>query len=359
MENLEVMDLFNNFFRGRKVLVTGDTGFKGSWLCIWLNELGAEVTGYALPPKTDNDNFVKAKLNRVVKHIDGDIRDLDRLKKVFAETKPEIAFHMAAQTLVLPSYDDPVETFQTNIIGTVNFFEAVRLTSSVSVAINVTSDKCYQNNEWVWGYRENDPMGGNDPYSASKGCSELVTHSYARSFFSSGNCLIASGRAGNVVGGGDWAEHRIIPDVFRAYFSNAELSIRNPRATRPWQFVLEPIFGYMKLAQTVSQKGREFTGGWNFGPGDPVDHPVEQVIQTIRTTIPDLKYKTNVVENALHEAKLLKLDISKALNQLDWRPLLNFNETIGFTVEGYLSERDDRDVYNSRVKQIGTYAAKF
>jgi CDP-glucose 4,6-dehydratase len=353
------MDLFNNFFRGKKVLVTGDTGFKGSWLCLWLTELGAEVCGYALPPKKKEDNFSKTNLNKVIHHYDGDIRNRELLTKTFHEVKPEIAFHLAAQALVLPSYTNPVETFETNVMGTVNFFEAVRQTPSMRVAINVTSDKCYQNNEWIWGYRENDPMGGNDPYSASKGCSELITHSYSKSFFSSGECLIASARAGNVIGGGDWADHRIIPDIFRSYYSNQDLIVRHPNATRPWQFVLEPIFGYLKLSQTLFERGISFSGGWNFGPIAVKDYSVADVIQDIQKKVPGLKYKRDENSNKVHEAKLLKLDISKALTQLDWKPLLNFSETIQYTVEGYLSEEKSDNLYQKRADQIKNYVSKF
>ncbi len=353
------MDPFDNFFKGKKILVTGDTGFKGSWLCIWLAELGAEVSGYALPPKTQQDNFVKSNLGNIVQHHDGDIRDLEHLKKVVSQVKPDIALHLAAQALVLPSYSDPVETFQTNVLGTVNFFEAVRQSKSLRAAINVTSDKCYQNNEWVWGYRETDPMGGNDPYSASKGCSELVTSSYLKSFFGSGDCVVASARAGNVIGGGDWAAHRIIPDVFRAYFSHQDLILRNPHATRPWQFVLEPIFGYLRLAQMLYENGRSFSGGWNFGPYPSKDHSVSNVIENIRRTIPDLRYKADDILQNPHEAVLLRLDISKSLTHLNWKPLLEFEETIEYTVEGYLSETDSKDVYKSRASQIKNYISKY
>ncbi|MBY0435250.1 MAG: CDP-glucose 4,6-dehydratase [Cyclobacteriaceae bacterium] len=353
------MDLFNNFFKGKKILITGDTGFKGSWLCIWLNELGADVYGYALPPKTPQDNFVKADLQKMIHHYDGDVRDIDHLKSIFNKVKPELAFHMAAQALVLPSYSNPTETFQTNVLGTVNFFEAVRQTSSVRVALNITSDKCYQNNEWVWGYRENDPMGGNDPYSASKGCSELVTNSYLKSFFSTGECLVASARAGNVIGGGDWAEYRILPDLFRAYFVNEALVIRNPKATRPWQFVLEPLFGYLKLAESLHCTGRALSGAWNFGPKSLINHRVEEVINGVKRLIPDLQYIMEAPNEKPHEAHLLKLDISKALTHLAWRPLLDFNETVQFTTEGYLSERSDVDLYQSRVNQIKKYVTKF
>ena len=353
------MDLFNNFFKGKKILVTGDTGFKGSWLCTWLTELGADVYGYALPPKTPQDNFVKSNLANIIQHQDGDIRDLDRLKKVFGQTKPDIAFHLAAQALVLPSYDDPVETFQTNILGTVNFFEAVRQSTSLRAVVNVTSDKCYQNNEWDCGYRETDPMGGNDPYSASKGCSELITSSYIKSFFGSGDCVVASARAGNVIGGGDWAEHRIIPDVFRAYFSGQDLVLRNPLATRPWQFVLEPIFGYLKLAQSLCEKGQSISGGWNFGPYPSRNHSVSDVISSIQKAIPELKYKADESTRKPHEANLLKLDISKSLANLEWRPLLDFEETIQYSIEGYLFEKDNKDVYQSRASQIKNYISKY
>lgn len=353
------MDLFNHFFKGKKVLVTGDTGFKGSWLCIWLTELGADVYGYALPPKTPSDNFVKTNLAKIIHHEDGDVRNSDSLKKYFNTVQPDIAMHLAAQPLVLESYTNPVETFETNIMGTVNFFEAVRQTKSVKVALNITSDKCYQNNEWARGYKEEDAMGGNDPYSASKGCSELVTQSYLKSYFQTGDCVIASGRAGNVIGGGDWAENRIIPDIFRAYFSDDDVIIRNPNATRPWQFVLEPLFGYMKLAQALFEKGKSFSGGWNFGPISEKDYSVSEVLNTIVKSIPNLKYKPDASINKPHEATLLKLDITKALTHLDWRPLLNFEETIKYTIEGYLSEKSTDDLYQNRVNQIKNYTAKF
>lgn len=352
------MDLFGNLFKDKKVFITGDTGFKGSWLCIWLNALGAEVYGYSLPPKTKRDNFIKSNVAEIIHHVDGDVRDGAKFKKILAEAKPDIALHLAAQSLVLPSYAAPAETFETNIIGTVNFFEAVRQTPSVKVAVNITSDKCYQNNEWIWGYRESDPMGGNDPYSASKGCSELITGSYLKSFFSTGDCVIASARAGNVIGGGDWVEHRIVPDIFRAYFSNQNLVVRNPHATRPWQFVLEPLFGYLRLTEMLYQKGRSYSGGWNFGPVAGKEHSVNDVIQTMKLTIPELKFVADQNTGNPHEATLLKLDISKALAHLGWKPLLNFDETISLTAEGYLVETDNQDVYRHRLSQIKKYAEK-
>ncbi len=352
------MDLFENAFQGKRVLVTGDTGFKGSWMCIWLKNLGAEVFGYALPPKTDKDNFVTTNLANKMVHQDGDIRDLESMKAFFQKVKPEIVFHMAAQPLVLHSYQNPVETFSTNVMGTVHLFECVRETPSVRVVINVTSDKCYDNKEWVWGYRENDPMGGKDPYSASKGCAELVFSSYWHSFFQKpGSPAMASGRAGNVIGGGDWAENRIIPDVFRAVESNTTLLVRNPRATRPWQFVLEPVYGYMKLAEKLLANPQKYSGGWNFGPLDNDNYSVADLLNQVKTKV---KLQTSYPEGRdnFHEAHLLKLDISKAVSILKWQPLLNFEQTVDFTINGYMTEIEgNRNLFEARAAQIEAYAA--
>jgi len=351
-------DLFpNSVYKGKKVLVTGDTGFKGSWLCLWLEELGADVYGYALPVLTSRDNFVTTGLEKHIHHLDGDVRDKEKLESYFKEVQPDIAFHLAAQPLVIESYTNPHYNFETNLMGTVNFFEAVRSCESVQAAVNVTTDKCYQNNEWIWGYRENDPMGGDDPYSASKGCSELITHSYIKSFFSKeGTCHVASGRAGNVIGGGDWAENRIIPDLIRAYESGEAVVVRNPGSVRPWQFVLEPLFGYLKLAEKLALNGKTFTGGWNFGPAAYENYSVGDVITELKKTIPDIKIETLAGLEKKHEAGLLKLDITKAVNQLDWKPRLNFEQTIQFTAEGYLGELDkNTDIFKSRLEQIKNY----
>lgn len=356
METLGLINMFKNIFYKKKVLITGDTGFKGSWLAIWLNQLGAEVYGYSLAPQHNNDNFVLCNLNKIVHHLDGDIRDLDNLKNYFDKVKPEFAFHLAAQPLVLESYETPHYTFETNVLGTVNFFEAVRNTSSVKVALNITSDKCYQNNEWVWGYRENDPMGGKDPYSASKGCSELVTNSYINSFFSSNqHCAVASVRAGNVIGGGDWAENRIVPDLFRSILNKDKLIIRNPNSTRPWQHVLEPLGGYLLLASKIFLEGNTFSGGWNFGPSGNFNYKVSELISSI------IKYfgKGEVLfddnSEKLHEANLLKLDISKSSVKLNWKPVLNFNQLIEFTVNGYRAELNNESLLENRIKQIEEY----
>lgn len=354
-----MLDLFSNIYKGKKIVVTGDTGFKGSWLCIWLKELGADVYGYALPPLTEKDNYVTSALASKINHTDGDIRDKEKLQHFFDSIQPDIAFHLAAQPLVIDSYNNPHYNFETNVMGTVNFFEAVRNCSSVKVAINITTDKCYQNNEWVWGYRENDAMGGDDPYSASKGCSELITNSYLKSFFGKGNTHIASARAGNVIGGGDWAENRILPDSIRAYQTQQELSIRNPQAVRPWQFVLEPLYGYLKLGQMLLAQGKQFSGGWNFGPSAYENYSVNDVVTEVKKMIPSLNVKMGENNNnKLHEAGLLKLDITKAVNVLGWKPKLNFEQTIQFTIEGYLDELNkEKDCYNSRVKQINNYCA--
>lgn len=265
-------NLFCGVYKKRKVLITGHTGFKGSWLTFWLSQMGADVLGYALEPDTNPNHF--SMLDLPIASVIGDIRDIEHLTRVFDRFQPEIIFHLAAQSLVRRSYDDPAETFKTNVIGTVNIFEACRRTSSVRAVINVTSDKCYENREWLWGYRENDPMGGYDPYSASKGCAELVTSAYRNSFFNLAEydrkhyTLLASVRAGNVIGGGDWAKDRIMTDIMEAVSQGEKLYIRNPRATRPWQHVLEPLSGYLLLGQKLLEGEKEFAEAWNFGPND-------------------------------------------------------------------------------------------
>ncbi len=347
---------FFNVYKGKKVLITGHTGFKGSWLAIWLKELGAEVYGYALAPVSDMDNFVTCNLEAKINHRVGDVRDGEGLKQYFTEVKPDFAFHLAAQPLVLASYHDPVGTFNTNLMGTVNFFEAVRATPNIKVAVNVTTDKCYENKEWVWGYRENDPMGGKDPYSASKGCSELITNSYLESFFmQKGTCNIASARAGNVIGGGDWAADRIIPDYFRALKRGERLEVRNPHATRPWQHVLEPLSGYLNLGAELLLKGKQFSGGWNFGPENGSNYSVKELIDEILSIYPRGEYTIPQELHKFHEALLLKLDISKAGNFLKWRPVLNFKETVDFTLKGYLADFDVEGVFENRVSQIDSY----
>lgn len=355
MESL-VSNSFWNCYRGKKVLITGHTGFKGSWLAIWLKQLGAEIYGYALAPNSKDDNFVTCNLTHEIHHEEGDVRDIKHLKNFFQQVQPDIAFHLAAQPLVLLSYQEPAATFETNLMGVVNFFEAVRQTSSVKAAINVTSDKCYDNKEWVWGYRESDAMGGKDPYSASKGCAELITASYINSFFNTENaCSVATGRAGNVIGGGDWATDRIVPDYFRAIKTGKKLLLRNPGATRPWQHVLEPLSGYLTLGAMLFLQGKKHVGSWNFGPVDTNNYAVKELIDAIKNidNIGDYDVLENVDQP--HEANFLKLDISKSVSQLKWKPVLNFEKTVQFTVEGYQAENNRQTLLSNRIKQIQTY----
>ncbi|MDP4201363.1 MAG: CDP-glucose 4,6-dehydratase [Bacteroidota bacterium] len=349
-------NLFDGIFAGKRVFITGHTGFKGSWLALWLNQMGATVKGYALPPNTQPSNWESMHLD--IESVVGDVRDKNHLAAEMTSFKPDIAFHLAAQPIVLESYNNPQTTFETNLMGTVNFFEAVRNTPEVKVAINITSDKCYQNNEWVWGYRENEPMGGDDPYSASKGCSELITHSYLKSFFSAdGSCHIASARAGNVIGGGDWANYRILPDFFRAIQKNEKLEIRNPLATRPWQHVLEPLSGYLLLAKKLWCEGKTFSGGWNFGPIANEQHSVRELVDLLIQCVGQGDYYTPDKDGLLHEATLLGLDVSKAALHLQWKPVLNFEETAEFTARGYLDEiNGNGTLTDKRIEQLKEYS---
>ncbi|SFN91736.1 CDP-glucose 4,6-dehydratase [Chitinophaga sp. YR627] len=346
-----------NAYKGRKVLLTGHTGFKGSWMAIWLKELGAEVYGYSLEPYSSYDNFVRCNLQDEIGHKIGDVRDRDAMIAYFNAVQPEIVFHLAAQPLVIKSYEDPAGTFETNLMGVVNFFDAVRLTPSVKVALNITSDKCYDNKEWIWGYRETDPMGGKDPYSASKGCAELITSSYMHSFFQKeGAALVASARAGNVIGGGDWAENRIVPDFFRAISAKETLNVRNLYATRPWQHVLEPLSGYLTLAVKLLTEGRQYCGGWNFGPDGMTNYSVKDLLDKVIDTHKAGAYVSTASPDQLHEAMLLKLDISKAVNFLKWKPVLTFEETVDFVVDGYKADMSEtNNVLNSRREQIAAF----
>lgn len=346
-------------FKGKRILITGDTGFKGSWLSILLLELGAEVFGYALDPTSSDDNFVRCKLQKAFKHKKGDIRDAAAFKRFLNEVKPEFVFHLAAQALVLPSYENPVDTFSTNVLGTATILDAIRAQDSVRVCINVTSDKCYENREWVWGYRENDPMGGKDPYSASKGCAELVFASFYHSFFKQSNTRMATVRAGNVIGAGDWSPFRIVPDFFRAYRQQHALIIRNPSATRPWQHVLEPLTGYLNIAaQLYLQNDNTLDGAWNFGPQTNTHKSVEALLNELKQDPSLKKVKIKHKASPLHESEFLKLDITKATSKLGWQPLLNFEETIDLTRDGYLEEIHlQGNLYDLRVAQIHRYAS--
>jgi len=311
------------FWKGKKVFITGHTGFKGGWLSLWLNSMGAKITGYALAPNTTPNLFNVLAIDSLIEksHI-ADIRDLTALQKAMSEAEPDVVIHMAAQPLVRYSYANPVETYAANVMGTVHVLEGTRTIDSVRATVVVTTDKCYENKEWLWGYRENEPMGGFDPYSNSKGCAELVTSAYRQSYFSDSNSTnkVASARAGNVIGGGDWSEDRLIPDAIKAFEANKPLMIRNPLATRPWQHVLEPLSGYLILAQVLYEKGSSFASGWNFGPCDEDNRAVQEVVDLLISAWDEMaRWEKEGLEQP-HEANLLKLDCSKARTQLGWIP---------------------------------------
>jgi len=347
-------ELFDGIYNEKNVLVTGHTGFKGSWLSIWLNELGANVIGYALDPYTEKDNFVVTNLSDKITDLRGEIRDFDNLLRTFKEEKPEIIFHLAAQPLVRLSYKEPRETYEVNVMGTVNVLEAARQSDSVKTVIIITSDKCYENNEWIWGYRENDPMGGYDPYSSSKGCAELVTSAYTRSFFENedSDIAVASVRAGNVIGGGDWAADRLITDCISYLKEDKAIEIRSPKAIRPWQHVLEPLRGYLLLASKLYQNPKKYTGAWNFGPNEASIVTVGELVDKLVNKWGSGKWIDTSNNNEPHEAKLLKLDISKARHHLNWEPKLNFDQTIDLVVDWYQNDNVD---YDFDVEQIKKY----
>lgn len=308
------------FWKGKKVFLTGHTGFKGSWLSLWLQLMGVELHGYALTPSTNPSLFEEANVADGMVSTIGDVRDYRSLFEALKKSQAEIVFHMAAQPLVRFSYEQPVETYATNVMGTVHLFEAIRQFGGVRAIVNVTTDKCYENKEWIWGYREDEPMGGYDPYSNSKGCSELVTSAFRRSFFQKTDTALASARAGNVIGGGDWAMDRLVPDILRAFERQEPVIIRNPYATRPWQHVLEPLSGYMILAQKLYEQDQTFAEGWNFGPNEDDAKPVQWIVEEL------VKDWGNGASWCLdggqhpHEAHYLKLDISKVKSRLDWHP---------------------------------------
>jgi len=350
------VEVNHSFWKNKRVLITGHTGFKGSWLSLWLKQLGAEVIGYALEQKISASLFEVAKVKQGMVTLYGDILDLTTVKDVINTYEPEIIFHLAAQSIVKESYENPLETFATNVMGTVNIFEAARQSKSIKAIINVTSDKCYDNRELpYWGYRENDPMGGYDPYSASKGCAELVTNSYRNSFFNETKIKLVSVRAGNVIGGGDWAENRLIPDIVRSIESGQLLSIRNPGAIRPWQHVLEPLSGYLILAQNLYTHESDYTGGWNFGPRDEGIVSVEKLLILFEKV---WKQKFNVQyerQTTFHEAHYLKLDCSKVFYKLKWQPKLDIEETVNWTASWYKTYLEGLDMREYTLKQIHDY----
>lgn len=356
-----MIDIFSEFYKGRRVLVTGHTGFKGSWLSIWLHELGADVIGVANDPFSDRDNFVLSRVgNKIKADIRADIRDGQRMKDIFAEYKPEIVFHLAAQPLVRLSYDIPVETYETNVMGTINIMEAIRATKSVKVGVMITTDKCYDNCETLEGYVETDPFGGYDPYSSSKGACEVAIQSWRRSFFNPADygkkhtVSLASVRAGNVIGGGDWALDRIIPDCIRALEEGRIIDIRSPKAVRPWEHVLEPLSGYLMLAQKMWNNPTDFCEGWNFGPEAEGISTVWEVATELIKSYGCGKLKDFSEPSAVHEANLLMLNINKAKTRLGWKPRMNTQQCMQLVVDWYKRYKDE-DVYALCLEEISSF----
>ena len=351
---------FGGLYRGKRVLVTGHTGFKGSWLCIWLRMLGAQVTGFALPPATPEDNFVKVRLQQKIEHIEGDIRDMAALQAAFDRCQPDVVFHLAAQPIVRLSYQQPLETLQTNVIGTANLLECLRKAPGPVAAVLIASDKCYENCEQLWGYRETDPLGGHDPYSARKGCAELVAACWQRSFFApepypQHQKAVATARAGNVIGGGDWSPDRIIPDCMRALKAGRVITVRNPHAVRPWQHVLEPLYGYLLLGQRLMEQGPAFGGPWNFGPDFEATRTVGELVQRLIALWGEGEWETPPQQNAPHESTLLALDCTKAKSLLGWRPRLSLHNALAYTIEWYRCFDDGDDMEPLCSRQIEAY----
>lgn len=349
-----------DFWRGKRVFITGHTGFKGGWLVLWLQELGAQVTGFSLPPSSQPNLFTLADVANGMHSVIGDVRDLAFLIRALSIAQPDIVFHLAAQALVRPSYADPVGTYATNVMGTVHLLEAVRQTSSVKAVVNVTTDKCYDNREWDWGYRENEAMGGFDPYSSSKGASELVSAAYRNSFFPAHGYVqhgvaLATARAGNVIGGGDWAQDRLIPDIVNAYRLGQTVKLRSPGAIRPWQHVLEPLRGYLMLAQSLVEEGPKFAEAWNFGPFDKDTQTVGHIAKAMALMWGgNARWETDAGDHP-HEAHHLKLDISKARNQLKWEPKLPLQDALRLVVEWYKCHSSGADMRATTISQIRTY----
>lgn len=354
------MVINKTFWKNKKILITGHTGFKGSWLSLWLQNMGANVIGYSLPPSTKPNMFEVANVSAGMESIAGDVRDIERVTTAVSKYQPEIIIHMAAQSLVRYSYSNPVETYATNVMGTVNILDAVRQIKCVKVVLIVTSDKCYENKEWVWGYREIDPVGGHDPYSSSKGCAELVTSSYRNSYFSTENfdnhrVAIATTRAGNVIGGGDWSEDRLVPDIMRAFLDGRSVVIRYPNAKRPWQHVLEPLSGYLCLAEKLWNDGPLFSQAWNFGPDDEDVKPVSWIVEYLVNMWGEGASWRVDESNHPHEAHYLKLDCSKARTLLGWTPGLNLSTALEWTCEFYKRHYNRENIHSVINDQISRY----
>ena len=348
------------FWKSKRVFLTGHTGFKGSWLSLWLQELGAELTGYALQPPTNPSLFEKANVAKGMHSIEGDVRDLARLTNALRDARPDVVIHMAAQPLVRKSYQDPVETYSTNVMGTVHLLEAVRSAGCVRAVVNVTTDKCYENREWIWPYRESEPMGGYDPSSSSKGCAELVTTAYRNSFFpvekyAEHGVALASARAGNVIGGGDWAFDRLVPDMVSAFSQGRSVPIRNPNAIRPWQHVLEPLRGYLTLAHRLHEGGTAFAEPFNFGPAQEDAQPVQWIVEHLRQLWGRGASWHLDGQDHPHEASYLKLDISKAAHLLDWKPVLRLPQALEMTADWYRHQSEGENARQLTIKQIDSY----
>lgn len=345
------------FWRGRRVFLTGHTGFKGSWLSLWLSELGAEVHGYALPPPTEPNFFTVAGLE---KHLAAstlaDIRDATNLEGAMQAAHPEVVLHLAAQPLVRQSYVEPTETFAVNVMGTVNLLEAVRRMPGVKAMVNVTTDKCYENREWVWPYREIEALGGHDPYSSSKACSELATAAWRRSFLDAAGVQVASARAGNVIGGGDWAADRLVPDFLRALDAGRPLVVRSPLATRPWQHVLEPLSGYLALAENLCTEGEAFAEAWNFGPDESDARTVQWIVEALCARVPGAAWQRGTAQQP-HEAHSLRLDSAKAGARLGWRPRWNLSRALEATLDWHQAWKAGTDMADFSLSQIREYAA--
>jgi CDP-glucose 4,6-dehydratase len=350
------MGMSNHFWSGKRVFLTGHTGFKGGWLVLWLQKLGAEVYGYALKPPTVINLFTLARVEEgMACSVIDDIRNFEKLKAAMRLANPEVVFHLAAQSLVRNSYTEPIDTYSTNLMGTVHMLEAVRSCPSVKVVVNVTSDKCYENREWVWGYREHEPMGGDDPYSSSKACSEIVTSAYRLSFLDQSKVTVATARAGNVIGGGDWAVDRLVPDIIRSLLAGEAVRIRNPHAIRPWQHVLEPLSGYLTLAQKMYESGAEYGEGWNFGPSDVDAKPVEWIVKRMcELSGSDTFYEIDTNEHP-HEAHYLKLDCSKACTRLGWHPRWDLERALQIVIEWLAVYSSGGDVRSCCLEQINAY----